>query len=67
MQSRSGFVDWLFAHRVSTSFFFAAYGDATLHDVRNALAAREQALAFALRAQALEPEARLQAFREAFP
>ena len=67
VQSRSGFVDWLLAHRVRTSFFFAAYGDATLRDVRNALAAREQALAFALRAQTLEPNARLEAFRAAFP
>lgn len=67
LQSRSGFVAWLLEHRVATSFFFAAYGHETLHDVRNALAAREQALAFALRAQALDPPARLQAFREAFP
>jgi hypothetical protein len=66
-QSRSAFVDWLLAHRVPTSFFFAAYGDQTVHDVRNALAAREQALAFALGAQGLEPQARLQAFRKAFP
>jgi hypothetical protein len=61
------FVDWLLDHRVTTSFFFAAYNKSTVHDVRNALAAREQAIAFALRAQDVAPRARLQAFREAFP
>jgi len=35
--------------------------------VRNALAAREQTLAFALRAQDMDAEQRLHAFREAFP
>ena len=66
VQSRSQFVGWLLEHRVRTSFFFGAYGDATLHEVRNALAARDQVLGFALRAQQLDPQARLQAFREAF-
>jgi hypothetical protein len=61
------FVSWLLEHRVRNSFFFSAYPHATVHDVRNALAARDQALAFALRAQDLDPPARLRAFREAFP
>ena len=60
-------VDWLLDHRVPSSFFFAAYGQRTLPQVRNALAAREQAIAFALRAQEMDPHARLRAFREAFP
>lgn len=64
---RGALVDWLLAHTVRSSFFVAAYNESTVHDVRNALAAREQALAFALRAQDMDPGARLQAFREAFP
>ena len=59
--------DWLLDHHVPSSFFFAAYGKTTLHDVRNALAARDQTIAFALRAQDMEPQARLDAFRRAFP
>ena len=67
LSSPSVLVDWLLDHRVRSAFFFAAYNKSTVHDVRNALAAREQATAFALRAQDMEPEARLRAFREAFP
>jgi hypothetical protein len=62
-----GFARWLLAHHIPTSFFVSAYGDATVRDVHNALAAREQALAFALRAQQLPPAERLAAFRSAFP
>jgi hypothetical protein len=60
-------VNWLLDHRVRSSFFVAAYNKSTVQDVRNALAAREQALAFALRAQELDAGDRLQAFREVFP
>ena len=60
-------VDWLLDHRVPTSFFFAAYGNSTVHDVKNALAARDQTIAFALRAQGLKARDRLSAFREVFP
>lgn len=67
LQSGGAFVAWLFEHRMPTSFFFSAYPDAKVHDVRNALTTRDQALAFALRAQDLDPQSRLQAFREAFP
>lgn len=63
----SALVDWLLDHRVPSSFFFAAYNQSTVHDVRNSLAAREQTIDFALRAQDMQPAARLQAFREAFP
>lgn len=63
----SALVDWLLDHRVRSSFFFAAYNKSTVHEVRNALAAREQTIAFALRAQDMEPRTRLEAFREAFP
>jgi hypothetical protein len=61
------FATWLLTHRVRNTFFFSAYPHATLADVRNALAAREQALAFALRAQSLDPAERLRTFREQFP
>jgi hypothetical protein len=63
----AGFAPWLLAHHLPTTFFVSAYPDATVHDVRNALAAREQALAFALRAQDLPPAARLDAFLSSFP
>jgi len=61
------FIPWLLEHKVRNSFFFSAYGNATVHDVRNALVARERALELALHAQDLDPAARLRAFREAFP
>ena len=60
-------VDWLLDHSVTSSFFVAAYNQSTVYDVRNALAAREQAIAFALRAQGMSAEERLRSFREAFP
>jgi hypothetical protein len=60
-------VDWLLDHSVTSSFFVAAYNQSTVYDVRNALAAREQTLTFALRAQDMDAEQRLRAFREAFP
>jgi hypothetical protein len=63
----SSFVAWLLEHRVPTSFFFSAYPHGKVHEVRNALAARDRALGFALRTQDLDPGARLRAFREAFP
>jgi hypothetical protein len=67
LDAPAALVDWLLDHRVASSFFFAAYGQSTVQQVRNALAAREQAIAFALRAQDMDPQERLRAFREAFP
>ena len=67
LSAPSALVDWLLDHRVPSSFFFAAYGQSTVHQVRNALAAREQAIGFALRAQDMDQQERLRAFREAFP
>jgi hypothetical protein len=61
------FAPWLLAHHLPTTFFVSAYPDTTVGGVRGALGAREQALAFALRAQDLAPEERLAAFREQFP
>lgn len=67
LSAPSALVDWLLDHRVPSSYFFGAYSNSTVQQVRSALAAREQAIAFALRAQEMEPNARLRAFREAFP
>ena len=66
-EDRDAFVGWLREHRVRNSFFFSAYPQASVHDVHNALAARDQALGFALRTQGASAEERLRAFREAFP
>jgi hypothetical protein len=63
----AAFTRWLLAHHVPTSFFVAAYPQATVRDVRNGLAAREQLLRFVLRARDLDPAARLAAFRAEFP
>jgi hypothetical protein len=63
----AAFADWLLDHHVPTSFFVAAYGKSTVQDVRNSLAAREQVLGFALRAQSMDPARRLDAFKAAFP
>lgn len=63
----AAFADWLLAHHVRTSFFVSAYPKATVQDVHNALAAREQILGFALRAQSMDAQGRLDAFRSTFP
>ena len=60
-------VDWLLDHKVTSSFFVAAYNKSTVHDVRNALAARQQTLAFPLHAQDMDRQSLLQAFPQAFP
>jgi hypothetical protein len=55
---------YLRAHHHKTGFFVAAYPQATVGHVRAALAQREDVIAFARDAQAMDP-ARLQAaFRE---
>jgi hypothetical protein len=47
--------DYLKAHRIKTGFFVAAYGQATVDEVRRALDQREALIAFAQRAQGLAP------------
>ena len=51
---------YLRAHHHTTGFFVAAYPQATVGDVRAALAQREDAIAFARDAQSMDP-AQLQA------
>jgi hypothetical protein len=63
----AAFTRWLLDHHVPTALFVAAYPNATVHDVRGSLAARDQLLRFVLGAQELDPEARLERFRAAFP
>ena len=54
-------------HRITSSFFFSAYPEATVHDVRTARVLREQLLAFVLGARGLDAAGRLESFRTAFP
>jgi hypothetical protein len=63
----AAFARWLLDHHLPTALFVAAYPNATVHDVRGSLAARDQLLRFVLEAQALDPQARLERFRAAFP
>jgi hypothetical protein len=47
--------DYLKAHRITTGFFVAAYGQATVDEVSRALDQRQALIAFAQRAQGLAP------------
>ena len=58
--------DYLKAHRIKTGFFVAAYGKAKVGEVRAALEQREQLIAFAEEAQAMEPAALQRQFLERF-
>jgi hypothetical protein len=55
---------YLRAHHHTTGFFVAAYPQATVGDVRAALAQREDAIAFARDAQSMDPAQLQAAFRE---
>jgi hypothetical protein len=57
---------YLLHNQIHTTLFFSAYPESTVADVNHALAVRNQALAFAVGAQGLEPAALQQAFREEF-
>jgi hypothetical protein len=57
---------YLLRHQVRTGLFFAAYSDATVQRVRRAVEAREQVLAFALRAQAMSPADLKRSFLDEF-
>ena len=62
----AGFAPWIKAHQLEAALFFAAYGGHTLEQVRTNLDKRSRAIAFALEAQGLEPEALKARFMEAF-
>jgi hypothetical protein len=57
---------YLLHNQIHTSLFFSAYPDSTVADVRHSLAVHNQAVAFAIGAQGLEPAALQQAFKEEF-
>lgn len=61
------FAGYMLRHRLRTNLFVAAYPDATVPEVRQALALRRRLRAFAPRAQAMAPAELQAAFREAFP
>ena len=67
VEDDDAFAGWILDHHVKTTFFFAAYGDATVGEVRNSLAAREQLLRFALKSDGMTPTERLEAFQSEFP
>jgi hypothetical protein len=58
---------YLLRHQVHTGFFVAAYGNASVAQVRERLATRERLIAFALRAQGLAPAELQRAFVAEFP
>jgi hypothetical protein len=53
-------------NQIDSGIFFAAYGQATVGRVKKVLREREQTIAFAIRAQGMEPEALQQAFLAEF-
>ena len=61
------FKAYLRHNQIDATFFYAAYPDASLRKVLEALDLRQRFTEFAIAAQALEPAERLQAFRTSFP
>jgi hypothetical protein len=62
----AAFRQYIRHNQIDCTFFVAAYPDATVDDVRTALAFREQFTAFAIAAQGLDAAALQQSFRAAF-
>lgn len=60
------FGDYLRAHQVDSSLFFAAYGERTVSDVVGSLAVRRRVIDFALRSQGLGAAELKRAFLEEF-
>ncbi len=61
------FAEYMRRHRLRTNLFVAAYPNASVAEVRRALALRRRLRAFAPRAQDMAPAELRVAFREAFP
>jgi hypothetical protein len=55
---------YLLHNKIDTGFFVAAYPHATVPQVKAALAAREQLIAFAVRSQGMGPDDLWQAFKD---
>jgi hypothetical protein len=64
--ARDGFHRYMRHNQIDTTFPFSAYPDATVAEVREALALRERLIAFAVRTQSLDPDALLQEYRREF-
>jgi hypothetical protein len=62
----AAFRAWIRAHKVDTNLFASAYPEATVWDVREALALRERIVAFAAEAQGLEAAALQERFLAEF-
>ena len=65
--SAGAFALYFACHRVPTTEFIAAYGDATVQEVRNALRLQASLRQFALEVQAAQAAELRTAFMEAFP
>lgn len=63
---RAAFERYMLHNQIDTTFPFAAYPDATVADVREALALRSRLIDFAIRAQAMDPESLREAYRQEF-
>ncbi|WP_028058757.1 hypothetical protein [Candidatus Solirubrobacter pratensis] len=59
---KAAFRAWIRAHRLDAQLFASAYPDATVQDVRSALALRERIVAFAAETQGLDAAALQQRF-----
>jgi hypothetical protein len=57
---------YLLHNQIDTGFFVAAYAHATVPQVKAALAAREQLIAFAVRTQGMGPDDLWRAFKDEF-
>lgn len=57
---------YLLHNQIETGLFFSPYPDATVRQVRDSVRDRDRAIAFAVRAQTMEPAERLRAFLEEF-
>lgn len=59
--------EYLKHNQIQTGLFFSAYPTASVQTVRDALGARANTIAFAVRSQGMEPAALHEAFLEEFP
>jgi hypothetical protein len=64
---RIAFSRYMRHNQIDTTFPFAAYPQATVADVREALELRRRLTEFAIRAQAMDPASLEAAYREEFP
>lgn len=64
---RAAFERYMRHNQIDTTFPFAAYPDATVSDVREALALRSRLIDFAIRAQTMDLATLEQSYREEFP